>query len=235
MGNTSIQIAGVADRHIDVLFETRSRLPLEALPGFPAIPAYVASVNADLLPPLLTELERVTGHPPLLIGRDLQVPLRHAYETPATLGQDRLLAALAANREFPEGAIVLDAGSALTVDWVDDTGLFRGGAIAPGPAALMGTLKEAAAGLEWGGLNPEACWPGVTSAESCTAGLTATLRGQVRELLRWAREEAGSSPPLVLTGGAAATLAALVPEAAFVRRPHLVLEGIAIAASVGHE
>jgi type III pantothenate kinase len=75
------------------------------------------------------------GVPLQVAGVDLPCPLRLDYETPDTLGVDRWLGALAAWREFG-AAVVVDCGTATTVSLVDGEGVFRGGAIAPGPSAI---------------------------------------------------------------------------------------------------
>jgi len=60
------------------------------------------------------------------------VPMRISVDFPARVGIDRLLGAWAAYRELQTPVAVIDAGSAITVDWVDGCGDFQGGAILPG-------------------------------------------------------------------------------------------------------
>ena len=63
--------------------------------------------------------------------------LRIDYDDPARIGVDRLAAAAAAHRAAPAGqaVVVVDAGTALTVDAIDAEGTFRGGVIVPGYAS----------------------------------------------------------------------------------------------------
>jgi type III pantothenate kinase len=69
----------------------------------------------------------------LILNRDTQIPLKNAYKTPETLGKDRIAAAVAAWHEFPgKDLLVIDAGTAITMDMVTKPGEFLGGAIAPG-------------------------------------------------------------------------------------------------------
>ncbi len=61
------------------------------------------------------------------------IPLKNMYDTPETLGQDRLLAAIAAAEQFPEkDVIIFDLGTAITIDIVTKEGEYIGGAISPG-------------------------------------------------------------------------------------------------------
>src|SRR4051812_37005032 len=63
-----------------------------------------------------------------------RLPLRVALEHPERVGIDRLFNAVAANQRRKPGrpAILIDAGSAVTVDWLDEHGAFCGGTIFPG-------------------------------------------------------------------------------------------------------
>jgi type III pantothenate kinase len=64
---------------------------------------------------------------------DTPVPIRNLYKTPETLGKDRLAAVVGAFSLFPHRDIlVLDAGTALTIDFIDSEGNYRGGNISPG-------------------------------------------------------------------------------------------------------
>lgn len=71
------------------------------------------------------------------------LPLANPYDRPGTLGVDRLLAALAASKLFPDSdVLVVDIGTATKIDYVDSSGRFAGGAILPGPATAAGALFE---------------------------------------------------------------------------------------------
>ena len=61
------------------------------------------------------------------------LPIRNLYKTPETLGKDRLAAVVGARRLFPgKDILVFDAGTALTIDFIDKEGNYRGGNISPG-------------------------------------------------------------------------------------------------------
>ena len=71
--------------------------------------------------------------PVLLAGPHLKLPIRTKYQTPETLGSDRLAAAVAAADRFEgENTLVINAGSCITTDFVSDAGEYLGGTIAPG-------------------------------------------------------------------------------------------------------
>jgi len=61
------------------------------------------------------------------------VPINNLYKTPETLGKDRLAAVVGAHSLFPDkDVLVLDAGTALTIDFIDKGGNYHGGNISPG-------------------------------------------------------------------------------------------------------
>ncbi|MCY2960315.1 MAG: type III pantothenate kinase [Planctomycetota bacterium] len=133
-----------------------------------------------------------------------------AIETrePARVGRDRLYAArgaLESGLSRGGGWIVLDAGTALTVDAVDarDGGRFLGGAIAPGPALLARALAEHTARLPL--VEPAARAPalGRDTESAVRAGIVVGFRGAARELALRVAEEAGwPAPRIAITGGA---------------------------------
>lgn len=133
--------------------------------------------------------------------------LAHRLETPETTGLDRLFAARAAAALSDARAIVvIDAGTAMTVDFVsrDEAGgaTFEGGAIAPGARTLAASL--AARGRQLFEIEPRA---GVTalgrsSRAALEAGVVVGLRGAARELAReLARASGAATVDVVLAGG----------------------------------
>ena len=67
------------------------------------------------------------------LTNDTPVPVRNLYKTPETLGKDRLAAIVGAYSLFPcKDILVFDAGTALTIDFVDKDGNYHGGNISPG-------------------------------------------------------------------------------------------------------
>ena len=71
--------------------------------------------------------------PYMVLSPDLKVPIRNLYKTPSTLGADRLAAAVGAMVLFPnQNNLVIDMGTCITLDFVNSSGEYLGGAIMPG-------------------------------------------------------------------------------------------------------
>ncbi|HEV3417243.1 MAG TPA: type III pantothenate kinase [Pirellulales bacterium] len=209
------------------------------LPAAPDWPEWrVASVNRPAAARLLEWIEREcrtpAGTPPaarLLTVADL--PLTVQLEHPERVGIDRLAAAVAVNRlRSPNRpAIVVDTGSAVTVDLIAADGVFRGGAIFPGIDMSARALHEFTDLLPLVSLSDLAAPPaalGISTVTAIRSGLFWGVVGAVRELTGRLATGLEQPPELFLTGGAAAHLVRpLGLEARY--EPHLVLSGIAMA------
>ncbi|RLS34417.1 MAG: type III pantothenate kinase [Planctomycetota bacterium] len=197
----------------------------------------VASVHdaaAGVLEMALAE-ESATGHRPLRQRRvgHHDLPLMIDLAEPHRVGIDRLAAATAAALIKPagQGAIVVDCGTAATVDMLSADGRFLGGAILPGPTLMARALAEGTSKLpEVKALehaDPPAM-PGRNTQEAIAAGIGWGIRGAIGRLVAAARQSLGEGTPVILTGGWRAAVRDAVPGA--IEMPDLVLAGIAMAA-----
>jgi pantothenate kinase type III len=147
-----------------------------------------------------------------LLGHGLEI----RCESPASVGLDRLFAARGALAYLQRDCIVVDAGTALTVDAVlaEHGGVFLGGAIAPGPGLLSRSLAQGAAQLPV--VEPRAgvhALGGDTQA-AIRSGVGIGFRGAARELAACMAREAGiEGAPVLVTGGARSFL--LLPDSVF--------------------
>lgn len=178
------------------------------------------------------EVDVVTNPP-----SGLELRIQH----PETVGADRLFAARGALELGGRSCIVVDAGTALTVDAVEATGergAFLGGAIAPGPDLLAESLLRRGARLQDVRPEPGARALGRHTREALLAGVVVGFEGAAVRLVRRIAAEAGcfqrSTPegiPVVLCGGAAPFLSQAFASEGFAVRPvpELVAHGLAAA------
>jgi type III pantothenate kinase len=209
------------------------------LPAGPTWPEWrIGSVNRGVARRVLDWIgqERLTpaGTPPatrLLTAEDFPVAI--GVEHPERVGIDRLAAAAAANRlRAPDrAALVIDIGSAITVDLVSADGVFLGGAILPGIELSARALNEYTDRLPLVTLNELTEAPAVLGASTVAAirsGLYWGVVGAIRELTSRLTEAHSPPPERFLTGGAAGHVAQ--PLGLNLRyEPYLVLSGIALA------
>lgn len=162
-----------------------------------------------------------------------RVPIEIRVDQPERVGTDRLVAALAADalRTAERAAIVIDAGSAITVDLVAADGAFEGGAILPGFAMMATALAQQTDQLpliepdDWLQTPPVV---GKSTVQAIRSGLFWSHVGAVRELVNRITDELDAPPELFVAGGDAETIAQFLEPAAQVV-PHLVFHGILIA------
>jgi type III pantothenate kinase len=161
------------------------------------------------------------------------LPLEMLVDEPHKVGIDRLAAAAAAGlvRTPGRGAIIVDCGTAATVDLVSPAGGFLGGAILPGPALMARALAEgtsrlpAVAALE---RETPPVMPGRSTSEAIAAGIGWGIRGAIARLVEEARAAVGADADVLLTGGWRGAVRDALPGA--IEMPELVLAGIALAA-----
>lgn len=162
------------------------------------------------------------------------MPIEVRVDAPDRVGLDRLAAAVAANvlREADRPAIVVDTGSAITVDLVSAGGAFEGGVILAGLRMSAEALFSAADLLPLALLASSDDPPSVVGKNTEAAirsGLFWGAVGAVREIIEQMSATLGRPPQVFVTGGELKRLTPLVSaEARFV--PQMVLSGIATAA-----
>ena len=189
-----------------------------------------ATVNPAFSDSLIAALEKELDAPVRAMVDDLPIAIEHSLGPDHTTGQDRLLVALGAFDGLKQACVVIDAGTAITVDVVDGTGVFHGGAIAPGTQLMLDALAERTAALPVLEATPPAAGDpyGKTTPDAMRTGVYAAARGLVRVMLDEYAESYGAYPSVIATGGGAASLFDGEP---LVDRivPHLVLSGIAVS------
>ena len=170
------------------------------------------------------------------IGRDIGLPIAIHTEQPEQTGVDRILNIAAAYEQFGKACCVVDAGSAVTVDFCDDTGAFLGGVIAPGAAVQFRALHQAAPHLPEGKLRPTGAPFGTNTADAINAGIFHGIRGLVRAVVEQHALTLDVWPEVIATGGDAQALFGDDPEGDLIHAisPDLILYGIAHAYAEHH-
>ena len=257
VGNSRIKLAVVSDEGIDAADVAGRRLPTvtqrldldshgfrpdnlenwlnQAAPTTAVV--LVASVHdaaAARLEAAITELT-ATRHRSLRQRRIVHgdLPLEIMVAEPHRVGIDRLAAAAAAGlvRRPGRGVVIVDGGTAATVDLVSASGAFLGGAILPGPALMARALAEgtsllpAVAALEQ---ETPPVMPGRSTQDAIAAGIGWGIRGAIARLVEEARASIGVEADVILTGGWRGVVRDALPGA--IEMPELVLAGIALAA-----
>ncbi len=202
---------------------------------------WIASVAPDQNALVASAAERI-ALPYYFIASGPCTIMPDRLKTPETTGVDRLLAAMAAGeRYFADrrgGYLVMQCGSAVTVDWVDKDGFFRGGYILPGPGFWLASLSKAkqlpdlsTMGVDWHNDAPGASTR-VSMLHGMTIGLPAAVFSALERLSRetdLGYDDDTPFPPLIVSGGWARAMQDRFPDTT-VYDDDLVLHGIRIHA-----
>lgn len=134
IGNTLVKLA-VFDNGQMTGFQALEDISITALQNFTkahhGINASIIASVKDFLPEIEEYLK--TNFRFLRFDAETPIPLISAYETPETLGADRLAAAIAAHSLMPsDNLLIINAGTAITYDLVSAEGIYQGGAISAG-------------------------------------------------------------------------------------------------------
>ena len=159
-------------------------------------------------------------------ARASQCGVRNVYAAPAQLGADRWAALIGAHHLGARTALVVNAGTAITVDALHQ-GDFLGGIILPGYRLMGNSLQQGTAGLA-NDPGKYSAWPDNT-ADALESGRILAISGAVALLRAQLAQHAGSMPELIVSGGDSARLAAHLPQPLQLVE-NLVLEGLRIIA-----
>ncbi len=152
-----------------------------------------------------------------------QCGVRNTYADPAQLGCDRWAAMIGAHRLFAGPLLVVNAGTALTVDALAADGTFGGGTIAPGVELMVRALAANTAALR---LQPGkfSTFP-VATGDAIVSGAINAMCGAIERMARFLEQAGHAAPRCILSGGGADLLA---PHLGFGVKvvENLVLEGL---------
>ena len=171
--------------------------------------------------------ESELGEKALIIGKDVPLPMSTWVDEPDKVGVDRVVSAAAAYAVVEDAIVVVDFGTAVTIDLVDEKGIFRGGVICPGLEISAKALKDNTAQLPQVKITKPAGPYGKNTTDAINSGIYYSAIGALEEIIRRYAEKIGKWPQTVITGAAAKTIA---DDCDFIDNyvPNLVLKGIVL-------
>jgi type III pantothenate kinase len=197
----------------------------------------VSCVQRIALEQLRASLNAAGSHADIKAVTYSDIPMPIDVEAPERTGIDRLLAAYGAIRFLNEAMplIVVQAGTAVTVDYVDSKGTFRGGSIMPGLGLSLQLLAAGTDQLPWLGnhaVDLRPTLPGKNTEQAISAGVNAALVGGACHLVNRYRSEqhSGDEATVIVSGGDGRLLMPHIAKPAQLVE-HLVLRGLSHLAS----
>ena len=188
----------------------------------------VSSVKPAWTKELSKIVKESTGEKILLIGQNIPLPMSLWVDEPDKVGTDRVVCAAAAYAVVEDAVVVADFGTAITIDLVDEKGIFLGGVICPGFEISAAALKQNTAQLPKVKVTRPKAPFGKTTAEAINCGLYYSAIGTLEEIIRRYAEKIDKWPQTVLTGSAASIIK---EDCQFIDSyvPHLTIKGIVLA------
>ncbi len=178
--------------------------------------------------PRLTKLFKGAGLKVQVIGQDIRIPIKCLYDE-KKVGADRLVGAYAAKILFPNARLILDFGTAVTLDFLSKSGAYQGGIILPGIGSTLDVFSRCAMLPQKISLKKVKCRIPKNTRESINKGLQDGFSLMINALVKKYKRLLKISPktPVIITGGDAPFI---IPCLDFTchYEPLLVLKGLQI-------
>ncbi|GAX62056.1 transcriptional regulator [Candidatus Scalindua japonica] len=237
IGNTNISVGSFSDKKLISHFRIDNKVLINqkatTLPIKPSLlneskNIIIASVNPDIESVFYKSLAEIHIKKILKIGREIELKIPILVENPQTVGIDRVLNALAAYRNTGTSTIVIDFGTAITIDVVSQKGEFMGGLILPGIRTSAYALNKQTALLPEVNIKRPAKIIGKNVEDAIKGGIYFGTVGSIIHIVKELNRSYGYLEYTIATGGDAKTFKKDIPEIdKFI--PYLTLEGIKLA------
>lgn len=242
IGNTNILIGGLKDDQI--MFKVRIATDrtrtsdqygveiknmIEAL-GF-RIDQISDCIIASVVPPVFnsvcTGVIKIIGKKPMVVGPGLKTGLNIHVDVPSQVGSDRIVIAVAALAEYKAPLILIDMGTATTIEVVEPENVYMGGVIFPGVRVALDALTSRAAQLPGISLDQPRQVIGKNTVDCMRSGTMYGNAAMIDGLIDRIEEELGHSSTIIATGGLARFITPLCKREIIVEKD-LLLKGLNI-------
>ncbi len=202
-------------------------LQLENIPPEDINGVCLASVVPHLTGVFQQTCQKYLGQDPLVVDAGVKTGVRVLYETPKSVGADRIVDAAAVQRLYGGPACVVDFGTGTTFDAISAEGDYLGGAIAPGIGIAADALFQRAAKLPKVDLNTPPSVIGRNTPYAMQSGLIFGYVGLVEGMVARFRKELGPEMKVIATGGLT-DIIARETDVIDIVAPWLTLDGLRI-------
>lgn len=225
LGNSRAKVATYANGELNMLAiidePTPAKLVQLHLESLPIVAAIISSVGGDPGP----YLSLLPGIHWIILDHNTPVPVRNLYLTPETLGKDRLAAVTGAHQLFMDSnVLVIDAGTALTYDFINSKGEYQGGSISPGLSVRFKALNTFTGRLPLLQAQEIDYLTGRNTEESILSGVINGIRLEIDGIIEEYRQ-IWPKMKTILTGGDMIYFEKILKNDIFAD-PNLVLNGL---------
>ena len=187
----------------------------------------ISSVVPPVFNSVRTGVYKVIGKQPMVVGPGLKTGLNIHVDVPSQVGSDRIVIAVAALSEHAAPLILMDMGTATTIEVVEPENIYMGGIIFPGVIVSLDALTSRAAQLPGISLDRPKHIIGKNTVDCMRSGMMYGTAAMIDGIIDRIEEELGHSSTLIATGGLAQFITPLCKRK-FILDRDLLLKGLNI-------
>ena len=187
----------------------------------------ISSVVPPVFNSVRTGVIKVIGKQPMVVGPGLKTGLNIKVEVPSQVGSDRIVIAVAALTEYKPPLILMDMGTATTIEVVEEGNTYIGGVIFPGVKISLDALTSRAAQLPGISLDKPRQVIGKNTVDCMRSGMMYGTAAMIDGIVDRIGQELGHSSTLVATGGMAQFITPLCKHEIILEKD-LLLKGLGI-------
>ena len=187
----------------------------------------ISSVVPPVFNSVRTGVIKIIGKQPIVVGPGLKTGLNIQVDMPSQVGSDRIVIAVAALAEYEAPLILMDLGTATTIEVVEPGNVYMGGVIIPGVKVSVDALTSRAAQLPGISLDQPKHVIGKNTVDCMRSGIMYGTAGMIDGIVDRMEEELGHKSTLVATGGMAQFVTPLCKHEIILEKD-LLLKGLNI-------
>jgi type III pantothenate kinase len=188
-------------------------------------------IISSVVPPVFNSVKtgviKIIGKKPMVVGPGLKTGLNIHVDVPSQVGSDRIVIAVAALAEYKAPLILIDMGTATTIEVVEPENVYMGGVIFPGVRVALDALTSRAAQLPGISLDQPRQVIGKNTVDCMRSGTMYGNAAMIDGLIDRIEEELGHSSTIIATGGLARFITPLCKREIIVEKD-LLLKGLNI-------
>ena len=187
----------------------------------------ISSVVPPVFNSVRTGVLKVIGKQPMVVGPGLKTGLNIHVDVPSQVGSDRIVIAVAALAEYEAPLVLMDMGTATTIEVVEPENVYMGGVIFPGVMVSLDALTSRAAQLPGISLDKPKSVIGKNTVDCMRSGMMYGTAAMIDGIVDRIEEELGHKSTLIATGGMAQFITPLCRHNIILERD-LLLKGLNI-------
>ena len=187
----------------------------------------ISSVVPPVFNSVKTGVVKVIGKQPMVVGPGLKTGLNIHVDVPTQVGSDRIVIAVAALAEYTAPLILMDMGTATTLEVIEPDNLYMGGVIIPGVKTSLDALVSHAAQIPGISLDKPKQVIGKNTVDCLRSGMMYGTASMIDGMIDRMEEELGHASTLIATGGMAQFITPLCNHSIIVEKD-LLLKGLNI-------